>query len=87
MVRDFFERERPVCGRLGAEQMDFLFGAQAEEMGSAALLPLQTDDILGVLAIGSADPQRFHPDMGTEFLHRLTEVVGRKLQVVSLPGV
>lgn len=84
---DFFERDRPVCGQLSPKQMDFLFGAQAEEMDSAALLPLQSDDVMGVLAIGSTDAKRFHPDMGTEFLLRLAEVVSHKLQVVSLPGV
>jgi uncharacterized protein YigA (DUF484 family) len=83
----FFERGRPVCGPLTPQQLDYLFGAQAEELGSAAILPIQGDDILGVLAIGSADPRRFHPDMGTEFLVRLTEIVSRKLQAVSLPGV
>jgi hypothetical protein len=83
----FFERSRPVCGPLTPQQLDYLFGAQAEELGSAAILPIQGDDILGVLAIGSADPRRFHPDMGTEFLVRLTEIVSRKLQAVSLPGV
>lgn len=85
--KEFFQRGRPVCGPLTPQQLDYLFGAQAEEMGSAAILPIQGDDILGVLAIGSADPQRFHSDMGTEFLVHLTEVVSRKLQAVSLPGV
>jgi uncharacterized protein YigA (DUF484 family) len=84
---DFFQRSQPVCGRLTPMQMDFLFGAQAEEMDSAALLPLQSDDVMGVLAIGSTDAERFHPDMGTEFLVRLAEIVSHKLQVVSLPGV
>jgi uncharacterized protein YigA (DUF484 family) len=84
---EFFERGRPVCGPLTPVQMDYLFGVQAEEMGSAAILPIQGDDILGVLAIGSTEPGRFHPDMGTDFLVRLTEIVSRKLQAVSLPGV
>ena len=85
--KEFYERNRPVCGRLTPKQLHILFGSQAEDMHSAALLPLQTDDILGVLAIGSIQADRFQPDMGTELLHRLTEIVSRKLQVVSLPGV
>jgi hypothetical protein len=83
----FFQQQGPVCGQLSDTQMDYLFGAQAEDVGSAALLPLRSDDILGVLAIGSSDKQRFHADMGTEFLIQLAEVVSCKLQVVSLPGV
>ena len=84
---EFFQKGRPVCGPLTAQQLDYLFGVQAQEMGSAAILPIQGDDILGVLAIGSADPERFHPDMGTDLLLRLSQIVSRKLQAVSLPGV
>jgi len=84
---DFFERRLPVCGPLSLEQLSFLFGSEADDIGSAALIPLQGDDIMGVLAVGSNDAARFHPDMGTEFLLRLAEVVSRKLQAVSLPGV
>jgi uncharacterized protein YigA (DUF484 family) len=84
---DFCQQGRPLCGPVTERQLSYLFGSQAEDVRSTALLPLKGDDLLGVLAIGSADPQRFHPDMGTEFLVRLAETVSRKLQVVSLPGV
>lgn len=84
---EFFELGQPLCGQLPPNQLGYLFGAQAEDVGSAALLPLQGDDILGVLAIGSSDEARFHPDMGTDFLVRLAEVVNHKLRAVSLPGV
>ena len=84
---DFFDSGQPVCGPLTRAQLDFLFGGEADDLGSAALMPLQGDDIMGVLAVGSSDPERFRPDMGTEFLLRLAEVVSRKLQAVSLPGV
>ena len=67
---EFFQQGRPVCGPLTAQQLDYLFGAEAQEMGSAAILPIQGHDILGVLAIGSTDPERFHPDMGTDLLLR-----------------
>jgi len=85
--KEFFDNGSPVCGALSPLQMDYLFGVQAEEMGSAAILPIQGDDILGVLAIGSSNPERFHAEMGTDFLVRLTEIVSHKLQAVSLPGV
>jgi uncharacterized protein len=81
-----FRRARPRCGRPSPAQLERLFGSQAADLESAALLPLVGDDILGVLGIGSGDPQRFHPHMGTELLVRLGEIVVRKLQVVSLPG-
>ena len=41
---------------------------------------------LGILAIGSRDPARFHPGKGTDFLRRLGEVVSRTLQVMLEPG-
>jgi len=84
---DFFDAGHPICGPLEQRPLDAIFGAEAEDIGSAALMPLRGHDIMGVLAVGSSDEQRFHPDMGTEFLVRLGEVVSRKLQAVSLPGV
>ncbi len=84
---DFFDAGHPICGPLGQRPLDAMFGSEAEDIGSAALIPLRDDDIMGVLAVGSSDKRRFHPEMGTEFLVRLAEVVSRKLQAVSLPGV
>jgi uncharacterized protein YigA (DUF484 family) len=84
--REFLERGNPLCGHLGAEQLVFLFGTLAENIGSAALIPVRGDGIVGVLAIGSRDPERFHAGKGTHFLARLGEIVSRTLQVVSVPG-
>lgn len=72
--------EKPVCGRLPAAQAELMFGARATEIASAALLPLGEPERFGVLAIGSSDPQRFHPGMGTMFLRNLGEIVTRVLQ-------
>lgn len=42
---------------------------------SFAQLPLaRNGQLIGVLNMGSPDPQRFSPDMGTEFLERLTMI-------------
>jgi uncharacterized protein YigA (DUF484 family) len=84
--REFLDRGRPVCGHLSPDQLVFLFGPQAEEIGSAALIPVRGEGIVGVLAIGSRDPERFHVGKGTHFLARLGEVVSHTLQVVSVPG-
>jgi hypothetical protein len=84
--REFLERGSPLCGHLSAEQLAFLFGALAEDIGSAALIPVRGEGIVGVLAIGSHDADRFHADKGTDFLARLGEIVSRTLQVVSVPG-
>ena len=73
---EFFKSGDALCGRLQAEKLDFLFGARAEEVHSSALLPLKDGEAqMGMLAIGSADPNRFHPGMGTLFLKLIAETV------------
>ena len=55
---------------LAAGNLDALFGAQAAEVKSAVLVPI---DGVGMLAIGSQDANRFHPGMGTVFLKLIAE--------------
>jgi uncharacterized protein YigA (DUF484 family) len=87
LFRDFLERSRPNCGRLDKAKLEYLFGPQAGETGSAALIPLKAPPMAGVLAIGSRDPDRFHEGKSVDFLQRLAEVVSAKLQSASSPGV
>ena len=87
MFRDFMSHGRPKCGALKQEQLAYLFGSQAAETGSVALVPITGDRTVGILAIGSRDRTRFHPGKGTDFLRRLGEVVSRTLQVMTEPGV
>ena len=65
-----------VCGRLNRNKRDQLFGARAQWVQSTALIPLGKD---GMLAIGSSDPARFYPGMGTLFLDLLANVVTSRL--------
>ncbi|MCP5149343.1 MAG: DUF484 family protein [Ectothiorhodospiraceae bacterium] len=66
---------KPTCGRPSADQAAYLFAGRAEEVGSAAIIPLGAIDRVGLLAICSRDPQRYHAGMGTVFLRQLGEVV------------
>ncbi|PLY12427.1 MAG: DUF484 domain-containing protein [Sedimenticola sp.] len=84
--RDFIDACKPVCGRITEAQLSYLFGAQSDDVRSTAMIPIQADGILGILAIGSKDPHRFHPGMGTDYLARLGEIVSKTLEVVSEPG-
>jgi uncharacterized protein len=68
--REFLAAGEPLCGRLRAEKLQLLFGAEAAGVESAALLALPG---YGMLAIGSGDPQRFFPGMGTLFLRMIGE--------------
>lgn len=87
LFSDFLRRARPNCGQLEKAQLEYLFGPQAGETGSAALIPLTAPPMAGVLAIGSRDPQRFHQGKSVDFLQRLAEVVSAKLQSASSPGI
>lgn len=70
---------KPMCGHIKEDQLAFLFPEHAGEVASGALLPFGHRVRFGVLAIGSRDPQRFHPGMGTIFLRQLGELVSRIL--------
>lgn len=75
MFETLFESGRPRCGQIRDSQRDYLFGAGTIEIGSAALVPLGSQPIAGLLAIGSPDTERFHPTMSTEFLARIGNLV------------
>ena len=72
---------KPVCGRFRPEQMRQLFAADAATINSAALIPLHDLPVFGMLAVGSVEAQRFHPEQGTVFLVQLGELVSRALRV------
>lgn len=87
LFSDFLKRGRPNCGQLDKQKLEYLFGPQAGETGSAALIPLSAPPLAGVLAIGSRDPKRFHEGKSVDFLQRLAEVVSATLQAASSPGI
>ena len=80
-----FTSGKPRCGQVRDTQREFLFGQDANDIGSVALVPLlppgdtrgpsALSDPLGVLALGSADRDRFHPGMSTEFLARMADLI------------
>jgi len=70
----------PACGHFSAEQKSLLFGPRGEEIASAVVVPLcegGDEPCLGLLGIGSVDPKRYHPDMGTVFVSHLGAVMNR----------
>ncbi len=68
------------CGQIRDSQREFLFQEEAEEVGSAALVPLSDDTQIGFLAIGSADADHFHPGMSIDFLTRLGDLIAGALK-------
>ncbi|MFP4131010.1 MAG: DUF484 family protein [Thiohalospira sp.] len=75
-----FAAPNPVCGRLDPEIGALLFGDGGEAMVSAALIPLPLRGrSLGLLAVGSTDPERFRAGQGTLFLEQLGEAAAAAL--------
>jgi uncharacterized protein YigA (DUF484 family) len=69
---DFFRANEPISGRLSADKLQRLFGDNAEQTKSAAMMRLGDS---GILAIGSTDPDRFQPGMGTLFLKMIAATI------------
>ena len=75
--RDCLKDGEPICGRLQPEKNAVLYGGRAEEIQTTALLPLPG---VGLIAVGSHDPNRFYPGMGTLFLRMMGESLAVALQ-------
>lgn len=67
------------CGVLRPEELQFVFADQAEQVGSAAVIPLSFGNPLGVIAIGSKDSGHFRSGMDTLFLSYIADVLNRIL--------
>jgi uncharacterized protein len=75
-----FASGKPRCGQARDSQREFLFGSDANDIGSIALVPLGDRGGVGLLAIGSTDRDRFHPGMSTEFLARMGDLIADSLK-------
>jgi len=75
--RDALAQGEPICGRLHPDKHALLYGVRAEEVQSSALLPIPG---IGLVAVGSRDPNRFFPGMGTLFLRMMGEALATALR-------
>lgn len=73
------DNRKPLCGRCTEEQKTFLFGDNADKVGSAAVIPLAAGARLGLLGLGSEDESRFSIALGTEFLTQIGELLSTAL--------
>ncbi|HET7923215.1 MAG TPA: DUF484 family protein [Gammaproteobacteria bacterium] len=78
--RELLKAAKPFCGRLRAPQLEFLFGDQAEQIQSAALIPIGEQGKLGLLAVGSHETERFSPTLGTAFLLRIGDLIAAAIR-------
>lgn len=83
LLRELIATGQPRCGALASAELGYFFDGEPGDIRSVALIPLIGPRLTGALAIGSRDPQRFHPGKATDFLVRLGEVVARAVQAVA----
>ncbi|WP_338115147.1 DUF484 family protein [Thiocapsa imhoffii] len=81
--RGFLDHRQSLCGALNQDKAQILFGDQGAMIRSAAVVPVHAGGHVGVLAIGSRDPDRFRAEMGTDLLDRLGEILGHKLRLMT----
>ena len=76
-IKGLIATNLPSCGRLSQAENSFIFNDQATRVESAAVVPLVQGDTLGLLAIGSFDPNYFSSSQGTVLLSYVGEVLSR----------
>ncbi|MGH8737514.1 MAG: DUF484 family protein [Burkholderiales bacterium] len=64
----------PQCAAIADSPYLEWFGEAAGHLRSMALVPLGQGAVFGLLALGSEDPERFFPEMGTIYLRRIGEL-------------
>ncbi|WP_374241135.1 DUF484 family protein [Zoogloea sp.] len=71
---------QPYCGAPVVHEANLWFGPASRLIRSVALVPLRRDDTtFGLLALGSEDPERFYPEMGTLYVNRIGEMISAAL--------
>jgi len=80
----------PYCGPAGGQPVVSWFGERGAHIRSLALMPLRETGkgteawgkCFGLLVLGSEEPHRFYPEMGTMYLERIGEMSAAALQRV-----
>jgi uncharacterized protein YigA (DUF484 family) len=77
---------QPYCGSSSGFEIASWFGAEATHVRSQGLIALRNGGgTIGMLALGSEEPERFYSGMGTLYLERLGEMASAVLARVLLP--
>ncbi|MDR3417814.1 MAG: DUF484 family protein [Nevskia sp.] len=73
---DNFIRTRLIeCGPIAEDRARLLFPKAEQPVQSAAVVPLEKEKYLGMLALGSRDAERFQPRQGKLFLEMTAELL------------
>lgn len=78
---DNFIRTRLIeCGPISEERAKLLFPRAEKPVLSAAVVPLEKEKNLGMIALGSRDAERFQPRQGKLFLEITAELVAAAIR-------
>ncbi|MEZ5506068.1 MAG: DUF484 family protein [Gammaproteobacteria bacterium] len=80
VLGDLLRGSRIICTTLRGQEMAFLFPGYDQAEGSAALIPLHYRGDIGLLAVGSTDPNHFNSSMDTAFAGYIGDILSRRLQ-------
>lgn len=78
--KSFIQAGQAVCGAPRPEMLQAIYDTWAERVHSSALVPLHAPGVQGILAIGSADPKRFRPELSSLFLTYLGRLISLALR-------
>ncbi len=80
-LREFVEQmPAPFCGPHAPYEIATWFGEAAAHLRSFAVVALRHEStVFGAVALGSEDPKRFYPEMGTLYLARIGELLSHAL--------
>src|SRR5690606_42130846 len=73
------ELTEPYCGPMKGQEAAGWLGTPPASLAIIALRPAQSDAPPGLLVLGSDDPERFTPDMGTAFLDTINRLASASL--------
>ena len=74
-------QKRPYCGAGSGPDVEAWFGADGAHVRSVAIVALRNgDSTFGLLALGSEEPERFYPEMGTLYVTRIGDMVSHILR-------
>ncbi|TAM11831.1 MAG: DUF484 family protein [Nevskiaceae bacterium] len=77
---NFFRTRLTECGTLDTERGALLFPHATQPVHSAAVVPLERDKTIGMIALGAADSERFRPRQGKLFLEMVADLAGAALR-------
>lgn len=78
-IGNLLDARQVICGILRKEETEFLFADDAPHVKSAAVVPIVKDSTIGLLAVGSRNPQHYKSGMGTLFLSYIGEILAHAL--------